>query len=333
MPGRGPIFVTGGTGFVGTAIQKALKGNPLRLLVREGEVGPRNPDARYLPGDVTDAASLAGTMEACSTVIHLVAIIQEHDEVTFDRVIRQGTENVVAEAERAGVEHFILMSAMGARNDPRYPYFFAKHRAEEAAKSSVLPWTIFRPSIIFGPGDGFINQLADLVRSAPVVPIAGNGQSLFQPVSVHEVATSFAWAVGHPESIGQTYELGGPDILTYDEIIELIQNQLGTSKRTAHLPASLVRAAVRLASPLPKRLRPPVTLDQLRMLEIDNCTDRSATPDLAGRPQLRVQNGIGYLTSCVLRRRSRVRFFGMRRVPAPRPDGPLPRLRRCPMMP
>jgi len=296
MSATGPIFITGGTGFVGTAVQKALKGQPLRLLVRKGELGPRNPDATYLPGDVTDATSLTGAMEGCSTVIHLVAIIEEHDEATFDQVIRQGTQNVVAEAKRAAIENIILMSAIGDRNDPRYPYFYAKYRAEESVKASGLPWTIFRPSIIFGPGDGFINQLADLVRSVPVVPIAGNGQSLFQPVSVNEVARSFAWAVDHPESIGRTYELGGPDILTYDEIIELIQKQLGTTKRTVHLPTGLVRAAVTVASPLPKKLRPPVTIEQLKMLEIDNCTDRSATPDLAGRPQLRVQNGISYLT-------------------------------------
>lgn len=290
------IYITGGTGFVGTAIQKALKGRPQKALVREGQSGPRNPDATYVTGDVTDAASLAGTMDGCSVVIHLVAIIEEQGAGTFDQVIRQGTENVVAEAKRAGIGHFILMSALGVRDDPRYPYFCAKHRAEEAVRQSGLPWTIFRPSIIFGPGDGFINQLADLVRSAPVVPIAGDGQALFQPVSVRNVAKSFAWAVDHPESIGQTYDLGGPDILTYDEIIALIQKQLGTSKRTIHLPTGLVRGVVRMSSPLPKKLRPPVTKDQLKMLDIDNCTAHSATPDLAGRPLLRLQNGIDYLS-------------------------------------
>lgn len=289
------IFITGGTGFVGTAIQKALKGHPLTLLVREGATGPRNPDATYVTGDVVDRASLSGKMDGCSTVIHLVAIIEEDGDATFDRVIRQGTENAVAEAQRAGVQHFINMSALGVRNDPEYPYFHAKYQAEEAVRQSGIPWTIFRPSIIFGPGDGFINQLADLVCSTPVVPIAGSGQSLFQPVSVGEVAKSFAWAVDHPESIGQIYDLGGPDILTYDEIIALIQNQLGTHKRTIHLPTGLVRSVVTLSSPLPKKLRPPVTKDQLKMLEIDNCTDRSATPDLAGRPQLRLQNGMDYL--------------------------------------
>ncbi len=236
-----------------------------------------------MTGDVTDAASLAGTMAGCTTVIHLVAIIEEHGDATFDRVIRQGTANVVAEARRAGVDHIILMSALGARNDPHYRYFLAKYRAEEAVKQSGVPWTIFRPSIIFGPGDGFINQLADLVRIAPVVPIAGDGQSLFQPVSIQEVATSFAWAVNHPESIGQTYDLGGPDILTYGEIVALVQRQLGTSKRTLHLPVGLVRAVVTLSSPLPRKLRPPVTKEQLKMLDIDNCTAHSDSDLAAGR--------------------------------------------------
>ncbi len=289
------IFITGGTGFVGTEIQRALKGHKLKLLVRPGAAGPRNPDAVYVTGDVTDVASLRGAMDGCTTVIHLVAIITEDGDATFDTVIRQGTENVLAEAKRAGVQHFILMSALGVRNDPAYPYFQAKYGAEEAVRQSGIPYTIFRPSIIFGPRDGFINQLADLVRGAPVVPIAGNGRSLFQPVSVAEVARSFAWAVEHAESHGQTYDLGGPDILTYDEIIDIIQRQLGTSKRKVHLPAGLVSSVVTLSSPLPEKLRPPVTKDQLKMLEIDNCTANSATAKLAGRPQLRLQDGIGYL--------------------------------------
>jgi uncharacterized protein YbjT (DUF2867 family) len=289
------IFITGGTGFVGTEIQKAFKGQKLKLLVRPGTVGQRNPDAVYVPGDVTDVASLRGAMDGCTTVIHLVAIISEDGNATFDTVIRQGTENVLTEAKRAGVQHFILMSALGVRNDPAYPYFQAKYGAEVAVKQSGVPYTIFRPSIIFGPRDGFINQLANLVRKAPVVPIAGNGRSLFQPVSINEVARSFVWAVDHPESRGQTYELGGPDILTYDEIIDIIQRQLGSSKRKVHFPASLVNGVVTLTSPLPARLRPPVTKEQLKMLDIDNCTANSATAELAGRPQLRLQDGIGYL--------------------------------------
>ncbi len=311
------IFITGGTGFVGTEIQKALKGHQLQILVRKGDVGPRNPDATYVTGDVTDAASLKGTMEGCKTVIHLVAIITEEGGATFDKVIREGTENAVAEAKRAGVEHFILMSALGVRNDPNYPYFYAKYRAEEAVKQSGIPYTIFRPSIIFGPKDGFINQLADLVRGAPVVPIAGTGRSLFQPVSVSEVARSFVWAVDNTASYGQTYELGGPDVLSYDDIIDIIQKQIGTSKKKAHLPAGLVGGVVALSSPLPKKLRPPVTKDQLKMLDIDNCTD--------------------YVRHRGTRWTPATSIAGWDRIPdrkiAHRLDTPLPGLDSSPMMP
>lgn len=317
MSGNHPIFITGGTGFVGSEIQSTLEGRPLRLLVRRNANRQRNLTVDVVVGDVTNAASLRGAMDGCTTVIHLVAIIAEERGATFDSVIRQGAENIVAEAQRAGIEHIILMSALGARNDPAYPYFHAKYRAEDAVRQSGLPFTILRPSIIFGPGDGFINQLADLVRSAPIVPIAGTGRSLFQPVGVAEVARSVAWAIENDVSRGQTYELGGPDILTYDEIIDLIQRQVGTSKRKAHLPISLVRGVVTLSSPLPKRLRPPVTIDQLKMLDIDNCTARSATAELAGRPQLRLQNGIGYLTASCIQP----------------PDNPLPETDSSPMMP
>lgn len=291
------IFITGGTGFVGTAIQKTLKGRPLTMLVRRGATGPRNPNAVYVPGDVTEPSTLAGAMDGCRTVIHLVAIIEEQGNATFDRVIRQGAEHVVAEARRAGVEHMVLMSALGTRDDPRYPYFLAKFRAEQTVRQSGIPWTIFRPSIVFGPGDGFASQLAGLVRSAPIVPIAGDGNTRFQLVSVNEVADAVAWAAGHAESHEQVYELGGPDILTYNQIVALLQQTLGTHKRTVHLPAGLISTVVMLSAPLPKWLRPPVTRDQLRMLEIDSCTGHSATETLIGRPQLRFQDGAGYLKS------------------------------------
>lgn len=296
MTTEAPIFITGGTGFVGTAIQQTLTGRPTRLLMHNSPSGTAASAAEYVAGDVTNPATLRGAMDGCATVIHLVGIIEERGDRTFDRVIRAGTEHVVAGARRSGVEHFILMSALGVRNDPRYPYFSAKHHAEMAVRGSGIPFTIFRPSVIFGPNDGFINQLADLVRSAPIVPIAGDGRSLFQPVSVSEVARSFAWAVDHPESHGQVYELGGPDILSYEEIIDLIQQQLGTTKRKVRVPTSLVGGVVTLSAPLPKRLRPPVTRDQLKMLDIDNCTAESATPELAGRPQLRLKDGIAYLS-------------------------------------
>jgi NADH dehydrogenase len=162
-------------------------------------------------------------------------------------------------------------------------------------RSSGLDWTIFRPSIIFGPGDGFISTLAGVVRSFPVTPIAGDGQSRFQPVAVGDVAAAFVRAIDDPETIGQTYELGGPDVVTYEQLLGLIARQLGKSRPSIHLPVPLVRFAVAISKPLPKRLRPPVTTEQLKMLALDNTTAHSATEQLIGRSPLSLEGNLDYI--------------------------------------
>lgn len=296
---RGPILITGGTGFVGTQIRSALPNRQIRLLVRDkhADRALASTGVELVEGDITDAASLRGTMDGCDTVIHLVAIISEDGGATFDKVIRQGTVNVVEEAKRAGVRRFVDMSAMGARDDPRYPYLKAKWDGEQAVKSSGMEWTIFRPSVVFGPGDGFINVLAELVRKAPMIPVVGNGQSKFQPVAVGEVAAAFAKAVDDPSTIGQTFDLGGPDILTYEAMLDTIAAQLGKKKPKVHVPVGLMKLVVAASSPLPKALRPPVTSEQLRMLALDNCSSDSATARLIGRAPLRLADGIGYISA------------------------------------
>ncbi len=216
-------------------------------------------------------------MDGVDTVIHLVAIIEESGGLTFDRVIRQGTENVVAAAQAAGVKRFIHMSAMGAQSNPAFPYLNAKWGAEEAVRGSGMDWTIFRPSVIFGPRDGFINVLADLVRKAPIIPVVGSGQSKFQPVAVGDVADSFRRAVEDPGTVGQVYELGGAETYTYEQMLDAIAAELGTPKRKVHVPVGLMKIVVAMSSPLPKSLRPPVTSEQLKMLALDNCSDNSAT--------------------------------------------------------
>lgn len=291
------IFITGGTGFVGTALRDALGDRPLRLLVRDIDKhgAHESQHIEVVEGDVTDAGSLRDTMLGCSTVIHLVAIIEETGGHTFDQVIRQGTEHVVNEARAAGVRRFIQMSALGAANLSEFPYHQAKWRAEEAVRASGLDWTIFRPSIIFGPGDGFLTTLAGVVRSFPITPIAGDGTSRFQPIAVDDVASSFVRATDDPETINQIYELGGPDVVTYEQLLNLIARQLGKSRRSIHLPVPLVRAVVTLAKPLPKRLRPPVTIEQLKMLALDNTTAHSATEQLIGHPPRPLSGNLDYI--------------------------------------
>jgi NADH dehydrogenase len=298
-PVTGRVFITGGNGFVGGNIRRALAERPLRLLAREpGEVRDidiENTRVEVVQGDVTRPETLRGAMENCEAVIHLVAVIEEEGRQTFDNVIRQGTVNVVAEAKRAGIDRFLHMSALGTRNDPRFGYFEAKWQAEQAVAQSGIPWTIFRPSVMFGPGDGFISTLAGLIRVAPVVPVVGAGKSLFQPVAVDEVAAAFARALEDPATAYQVYELGGGETYTYEELVDVIANRLGMSKPKFHLPTSLMKLAVRLARPLPKVLRPPVTSEQLKMLAIDNATGDSATADLIGREPQRLEDGIDYI--------------------------------------
>lgn len=294
----GRILLTGGTGYVGSNIRAALIGKRLRLLVRDKAEAASlaSETVELVEGDITDPATLRGVVDGCDTVINLVAIIEESGNATFDLINRQGTENLINEAKRVGgVRHFIQMSALGADNNPHYGYMVTKWQAEQVVKNSGIPWTIFRPSIIFGPGDGFINVLAGLVRSFPIIPVVGTGQSKFHPVAVGEVAESFARAVDDPAMIGQTYELGGGKIYTYEGLLDAIAAKLGKKKRKAHVPVGLMMPVVKLSKPLPKALRPPVTEEQLKMLSLDNCTERNATPELIGRAPLRLEDAMDYI--------------------------------------
>ncbi|HET7094900.1 MAG TPA: NAD-dependent epimerase/dehydratase family protein [Thermomicrobiales bacterium] len=298
-PVTGRILITGGTGFVGAAIRAALRDRPARLLVRDWRDVARlaGPNVEVVAGDITRPDTLAAACDGCEAVIHLVAIIAEQKGATFDEVIRQGTVNVADAARAAGARRLLHMSALGTRNDPRFPYFEAKWQAEQAVMGSGIPWTIFRPSIIFGPGDEFINTLARLVKAAPAIPVAGNGRNAFQPVAVDDVAAAFVHALDDPATAGHIYDIGGGKIYTYDQLLDAIARKLGVRKRKVHLPISAIRAAVALSRPLPKALRPPVTDAQLKMLAIDNCSNQSATAELAGHPPLALEDGIDYIVA------------------------------------
>ncbi len=290
------ILITGGTGFVGSEIRKALADRELRLLVRDPSSVRDAGAAELVRGDVLDPASLEPAMAGVDAVIHLVAIIEESGDKTFDLVIRQGSENVVTAARNAGVRRLVHMSALGAQPNPAYPYLNAKWGAEQAVRQSGLDWTIIRPSVIFGPRDGFVNVLAGLIRRAPIIPVVGSGESKFQPVAVGEVAAVYRAVLDDPTAIGQTYELGGGETYSYEEMLDVIAAQLGKRKPKLHLPVGLMRTVVAVSSPLPKSLRPPVTKEQLNMLALDNCTDQSATAALIGRQPIALRDGLEYLS-------------------------------------
>src|SRR5579859_5313023 len=192
------VFVTGASGFVGEEIVRQLHaaGHSIRILARQ----PRSPRAQEAaseyraeihPGNVLDADSLRGGLKDCEAVIHLVGIISEIGRNTFENVHTQGTKNMVAAAREAGVKRFAQMSALGTRPDAVSRYHQSKWVAEEIVRGSGLDWTIFRPSIIYGPKDHFVNLFARLARFSPVLPIIGRGDWKLQPVPVGDVAAAF----------------------------------------------------------------------------------------------------------------------------------------------
>lgn len=297
---RRTILLIGGTGFVGDRMRHVLReqGNNVRLLTRSGDDSQlRGEGFETTQGNVTDPDSLVRAMQGVDVVINLVAVIKEKGDATFERVNYQGSVNMVDAARQVGVRRLIQMSALGAGNLPEHPYHYTKWRAENYVRDSGLDWTIFRPSIVFGPGehDQFVSQLADIVKQAPVIPVVGDGKSRFQPVHLDDVSEAFARAVGDAGTIGQTFDLGGAEVLTYEEILDECAAALGKHKRKVHVPTALMMPVAALMGLLPF-IDPPVTTDQLRMLKLDNTTEDNATARLIGRDPLPFRGNIGFVT-------------------------------------
>lgn len=295
------VLLIGGTGYVGDAMRRRLRdaGRQVKLLVRSGDTASYERDGfTTAHGDITDTNSLVRAMDGVDAVINLVAVIREKGDATFERLNYQGSVNVVDAARQAGVGRIIQMSALGAGNLPDFPYHFTKWRAENYVKDAGLTWTIFRPSIVFGPGDKyqFLTALADVVKQAPVIPVVGDGRSRFQPVHLNDVSDAFERALSDPDTTaGQTYELGGPEVVTYEEILDEVALALGKKKPKVHVPVALMMPAAAVMGAIPF-IEAPVTTEQLKMLKIDNTTENNAIPELTRRAPTPFRGNIGYLT-------------------------------------
>jgi len=289
------IAVTGATGFVGGYVVNELlrRGHGIRVIARRpDEARSRfNLPVPAVPGSVSDPASLEAGFSGCDAVVHLVGIIHESKGCSFDEVHRQGTENVAAAMKRTGIRRLVHMSAMGSSPDAPSEYGRTKAAGEEAVRRSGLDATIFRPSILFGPGDGFVTLLAKIVRANPgFVPVIGAGTVRFMPVSVREVASLFADALEKPDASGKTFEVGGPEILTMNEIYREIAAALGKPRKPlVHFPLWYGRILAAAMAALPD---PPLTSDQLRSLSRDNVADTAATAAVFGAPAARFADGI-----------------------------------------
>jgi len=267
------VFVTGTTGFVGRYIVNELlkQGHDPVLFCRQkialqAQTHPL-PHSSCIEGDILDSSSLERGVSGCDAVIHLVGIIKETGRNTFMNVHYNGTKHVVDAALSAGATRFIHMSAEGTKPHALSRYHKTKFMAEEYLRSSGLNYTIFRPSMLFGHGDKSFTELADLIRKAPFVPVIGDGNYKWQPVSVLNVAELFVLALANKKAENKTYEIRGPDVFTFNEVLGIIMDVIGVKKPTVHIPVLFVKPIIYLLERL--HPSPPITSDQLIML-LDN---------------------------------------------------------------
>ncbi len=267
------IIITGATGFVGEEIVKQARaaGHPVRAIVRDPQRASwlvERYGVELFHGNVLYAPSIEGAMKDAKCVIHLVGIIREWKENTFERVHVQATKHVIDEAKKASVKRFVHMSALGTRENAGSRYLQTKWAGEDLVRKSGLAWSIFRPSFIYGPKDKAINTLAKLVQRLPFVPVLGDGNTKIQPISVANVARAFVGAIRNDESISQVYDLCGPEAFTWNELYDKLQAILGTRKPKFHLPLPIARVQAALFEKILPN--PPFTRDQLLMLQEDN---------------------------------------------------------------
>jgi uncharacterized protein YbjT (DUF2867 family) len=266
------ILVTGGTGFVGPKVVRALRDQDrrVRCLVRDPSAGSAELLAAWgcelMQGEMTDAASVRRAVEDCETIMHLVAIRQGREEL-FRRVMEQGTRDLVAASKEADVRRFILMSALGTSEETKdlVPYYHAKWEMEQTVAASGLEYVIFRPSFIFGRDGGILVTFKRLARLTPVTPVIGSGREKLQPIWVDDVGAYFAAGVDKPEAAGRIFELGGPDAVTWNELWARLKRALGVRRPTMHVPVRLMRMNALVTERLPGNI--PLTRDLLTMLE------------------------------------------------------------------
>jgi uncharacterized protein YbjT (DUF2867 family) len=268
------ILVTGGTGFVGGHVVHALRqaGRPVRCLVRNrrkaGTLAARG--CELAEGDVTDQASLRSALEGVDVIVHLVAIRQGKPE-QFQRIMVDGTRNLLRLAKEGGAKRWVHMSALGMSEESKdlVPYYGAKWQMEQDVQGSGLPYVIFRPSFVFGRDGGILPTFRKLARLTPVTPIIGSGHQRIQPIWADDIGAYFERAIDLEAATNRTFELGGPDVVTWNEFWERLKRALGLRRPSVHVPVGVMRVNALLTERLPGNI--PLTRDLLKMLEhVDN---------------------------------------------------------------
>ena len=272
------VAVIGATGFVGSHLVPHLveRGHQVIAISRHGRRLPGwSGEVEARAADVTRddiGAALAGADAA----VHLVAIPRETGGRRFDEVNVHGTQRVVEAAERIGLKGLVHLSVMGVTDDPKLRYLFSKWRGEEAVRSSSLEWVVLRPSLMFGTGDGFFNLVKTTLRwwSPGIVAIPGDGGTVFQPLSVDDLAIAVERSLTDAGRDSSIYELGGPQWVTYREIVDAVMAATGMRRLKLGVPTPLISALTTVTD----RVLPifPVSHDQIGSMSRPNSTDLDA---------------------------------------------------------
>ena len=279
------VTIFGGSGFIGRYVVKRLaqQGWTIRVGVRSparaaflkplGDVGQIMP----LRAPLQDGEAVAALVQGADAVINLVGLLFEKGRQNFAAVHVEGARRIAEAAATAGVKNLVQISAIGADPGAEADYARSKAAAETAVRAAFPGATILRPSIVFGPEDGFFNLFAGLARLSPVLPLIGGGKTRFQPVYVGDVADAVVACLNRPEAAGQTYELGGPQVYSFKELLELLLLEIGSKRLLLPLPFALAsfEAAFLELAPVPL-----LTRDQVRLLKRDNVVTGN-TPSLA----------------------------------------------------
>jgi NADH dehydrogenase len=288
------ILVTGATGFVGGHLVKRLRKDGLRIraVVRTPAKAQALADlgVEVVPGDISDRASLEAAAAGIERVIHLVGIIQEAPGATFQSVHVDGTRNLLDASKKAGVRHVMYQSALGTRPNAKSRYHQTKWEAEELVSKCGIPFTILRPSLIYGPGDQFTLRLAEMIRLSPFLPVIGSGRSRIQPIFIDDVVECIRKIVTSDSYLNESYKIGGPEELTYEKVTKAIAGALGVDRPVVHMPLFFMRTMAKVAETvLPK---PPVTTDQLIMLQEDNVCSPHDIREVFGVEPVRFKEGL-----------------------------------------
>ena len=288
------ILVTGSTGFVGSNLVRRLRKADItvRAVVRNSGKAQalKNIGVDVVEGDVSSKASLEKAAEGCERVVHLVGIIQETPGATFRSVHVEGTRNVLEAARKAGARHFFYQSALGTRPGAKSEYHKTKWEAEELVRASGIPYTILRPSLICGPGDQFTIRLSEMIRRSPVLPIIGSGKSRVQPIYIEDLVSCIVKATTSDSFYNEMYEVGGPEQLTFEEVTAAVAAAMGVKRPALHMPFFFVKNMARIFESVLSR--PPVTTDQLIMLQEDNVCGMGDIRDAFGIEPVLFHDGL-----------------------------------------